>query len=169
MYLIHMPSFLVCICITLLLVSLLIFVISSLPFVSFTLSAFCSIAFIACSCLVVVVECLTMKNKKINNKKRRSRYGHGWSQSGTKVSWRKVKTTTKPDKYYYVVIKDREPGIYRKWFDVQTQVKGFRGTSFLAHEREVDVVNYFHTTHYRKYILDIDKKNAWIILMTEAN
>ena len=104
-----------------------------------------------------------------STKKRRSRRGHGWSQSGTKPSRRKVKATTKPDKYYYAVVKGREPGIYRKWSDVQAQVEGFTGAIFRAHEREVDAVNYLYTAHYRKYILDnakacMDHSHNWIKL-----
>ena len=73
-------------CITLLLVCLLILVLSSLPFVSFTLSAFCFIPFIACSCLVAVAQCLTITNTADQQKN----VVHGEDTGGVRVEQKRA-------------------------------------------------------------------------------
>ena len=85
-----------------------------------------------------------------STKKRRRSRGHGWSQRGTKVTRKKAKR--KPDDNYYAVVKGRKPGIYRKWSDVEAQVKDFSGAIVRGHKRELDAVNYLHTVRNQEYV-----------------
>ena len=58
-------------------------------------------------------------------------------------------------KNYYVVIKGRNPGIYREWEECKEQTDGFSGAKFKGFEVEADAKNWFEIETIKKGSLSI--------------